>query len=222
MGETSKPPLFPLIRHLSAWVTPWLLKTPLSANQATTLSLAAGLAAAALLSWGAQATDVYAGGALVLSYLLDNADGEIARAKGQSSKFGMHYDTFVDWAVHSAFFAALGAGVAQRTGEDVWLWMGLAAAAGGTLNYLISLVFQFRDGGDGDAEASATETAPRPEGAGEWALFIFRELARADFCFLVVLLGLSDALWLLLPAGMVGAQVYWITQFIRRAREFHV
>jgi hypothetical protein len=31
-----------------------------------------------------------------------------------------------------------------------------------------------------------------------------------------------DVLWVLLPAGAIGAQVYWLTALVKRAREFHV
>ncbi len=31
-----------------------------------------------------------------------------------------------------------------------------------------------------------------------------------------------DLIWVLLPLGAVGAQVYWVTRFIRGAGEYHV
>ena len=56
----------------------------------------------------------------------------------------------------------------------------------------------------------------------EWGVFVFRELFRADFCFIVLALTLVDLTWLLLPAGAVGSQVYWATQLVEGADEFHV
>jgi hypothetical protein len=53
-------------------------------------------------------------------------------------------------------------------------------------------------------------------------LMTFREFARADFCFIVLALALIDLTWILLPAGAIGAHVYWMTQFVRGARDYHV
>ena len=47
-------------------------------------------------------------------------------------------------------------------------------------------------------------------------------LSRADFCFIVLALATIDAVWVLWPAGAVGAQMYWATQFLRGANEYHV
>ncbi len=52
-------------------------------------------------------------------------------------------------------------------------------------------------------------------------MFIFRELTRADFWLIVLALSIFDVTWVLLPAGAIGAQVYWATQFFGCAREFY-
>ena len=111
--------LFPLIRHLSGRVTPVLARFPVSANQITAVSLLFGLGCAWCLMQGGRAFAVAGAALLVIDYVLDNCDGEIARLKNQCSEFGMRFDSFVDWIVHAVFFAALGIGVAGTTGEDV-------------------------------------------------------------------------------------------------------
>ena len=72
---------------------------------------------------------------MILCYVLDNCDGEIARLKNLSSSIGEKFDTFVDWVVHAAFFAALGFGVAGQNQNKIWLWLGLIGTAGATINY---------------------------------------------------------------------------------------
>ena len=173
--------IFPLIRFFSRPVTGVLMRLPVSANQVTSVSLVLGLGAAWAATEATQARALAAGLLMFGAYVLDNCDGEIARLKNQCSRFGMYFDSFVDWAVHTAFFWGLGVGV-----------------------------------------GAAAEHARRPETPGEWILFAFRELARADFCFIVLALAVFDALWVLLPAGAIGAQVYWMIALLKRAREFHV
>lgn len=219
--------IFPLIRHLSRPVTGVLATLPVSANQITAASLIVGLGAAWAAAQATQAWAIGSGALLIAAYVLDNCDGEIARLKNQCSTFGMHFDTFVDWLVHGAFFWALGHGTAAATGQPFWNWMGLAAALGGTINYFLSLVLAARDRQARDDAHNPTgddvEINPsHPKNAWEWAVFALRELSRADFCFIVLALALFDGLWILLPAGAIGAQAYWMAAFIKRAREFHV
>lgn len=205
----------PLIRHLSTRVTPWLARTPLSANQITALSLVSGLSAA----WNAaENRTLLAALLLIATYILDNCDGEIARLKNQSSAFGRFFDSFVDWIVHAALFVGLGIGASRSPGGDIWIWLGWVAFTGATINYAIGQYYEFRHGSPDLAPADSS----KPQSAGEWVLFAFRELSRADFCFLVLALALVDQAWLLVPAGAIGAQVYWATQFFAAARRFHV
>lgn len=221
MSEPNRATPFPLIRRLSRPATAALLRLPLSANMITTASLAAGLAAAGVLlvpTGGGVTPGVWAGLWLSIAYVLDNCDGEVARARNQTSTFGRHYDDFVDWAVHAAFFAALGLAQQAATGSALWSWMGGLAALGCTINYGLGILMAGRDP---DAAAVKADGGARPATPAQWLIFGFRELARADFCFLVLLLGVFGQQWLLLPAGAVGAQIYWLMQFSRAARRFH-
>jgi len=219
--------LFPLIRHLSVRVTPLLARFPVTANQITLASLALGLGCAWAMTGEGRAMTTAGGVMLFLCYLLDNCDGEIARIKDQCTAFGAFFDTFVDWIVHAAFFVALGMGVAATTGNGLWLWLGWITAVGSTINYAIGLVDDWRQQRavkkeHGPAGRAAAEQPPRPEGRRQWAVYIFRELFRADFCFIVLGLAFFDAVWMLLPLGAVGAQVFWAAQFVKGVRDYHV
>lgn len=209
--------VFPLVRYLSSRATPVLMRLPVSANQVTAASLISGLMAAWCLAVNAQ---IAAALLLIATYVLDNCDGEVARGKNQCSEFGKRFDSFVDWVVHTTFFLGLGYGVAAQSQSDIWAWLGYVAAIGGTINYALGQYLDTRDAKA--AQGKPPQPHHQPQGAFEWAVFIFRELTRADFCFLVLLLALADGLWLLLPAGAIGAQVYWGLQFLSFARRFHV
>jgi len=207
-------------------MTSLLVKTPISANQVTVLSLIFGVTAGWFLSLGHYEAVVVGALMLLVCYIFDNCDGEIARLKGQSSTFGMHFDTAVDWIVHSLFFVALGVGYTKQDGNDLWLWLGWLAAVGGTINYGLGLVLAILDqrkaAADGVIVSSDDYQEPtdgRPTGAGQWAIFIFRELARADFCFLVLGLVAFDVVWVLLPAGAIGSHVYWLLLCFKGARK---
>ncbi len=218
--------MFPLIRRLSVHVTPVLARLPVSANQITAVSLLAGLASGWCMMQGERMWGIAGGLLLVVSYVLDNCDGEIARLKNQSSRFGMHFDNFVDTAVHTFFFAALGIGIGKATGQDAWLWLGWIAAAGSAINYLAGFIIDARDrAADHAPDADAREEATRwrmPRGRREWIIYVFRELSRADFCFIVLVLAVFDLTWVLLPFAAVGAHAYWVFRFASGASRFRV
>jgi phosphatidylglycerophosphate synthase len=82
---------------------------------------AAGLGAAVLV-----AGDELLAGALLLQLktVLDNADGQLARATGRTSSLGRYLDTEADLVVNAALFAAL----ARTTGEPMLALVAFVAA----------------------------------------------------------------------------------------------
>ncbi len=71
----------------------------------------------------------------------------------------------------------------------------------------------------GTVEAEEPKT---PNGPAQWIAFVLRELFRADFCFIVLILAVVGATEILLPLAAVGAHIYWMTRFIKGVKEFHV
>lgn len=212
--------LLPLTRHLSYRLTPLIYRMPISPNQVTALSLLAGLAGAWCFSYGEATWGIVGGLLFVACYTLDNCDGEIARLKDMSSDWGARFDDVVDWLVDSAFFVGLGYGTWQAFGEIYWFWFGLAAAAGATIDYVVDLAYYAR--GRKQPETKSREEAAKdvrkPEDFGDWLIYIFHKLSRADFCVIVFGLTLFDVTWVLLPLAAVGAQAYWITDLFQKAR----
>src|SRR5690606_10034781 len=115
-----------------------------------------------------------------------------------SSEWGAHFDDAVDWLVDGAFFAALGYGTATASGDIIWLWLGLAATVGATIDYVIDLVLYAREKnvpGGRTREEEATDVR-RPEDWRDWLIYIFHKLSRADFCVIVLVLALFDVTWI--------------------------
>lgn len=83
-----------------------LIKTPITPNQVTFLSLCAGLASAALIVKGTPVSLVLGAGLLFSSAILDGVDGMIARLKKTSSETGHAIDGAADYAVNVATTAA--------------------------------------------------------------------------------------------------------------------
>jgi len=106
--------------------------TPVTPDQLTLASLAAGLLGAALLAGapGALGGPGWLGAALCLhaSYVLDCADGQLARLRGQFSRHGWRLDLYGDRVVETAIVAAAALAASRELGAGAWA-LGLAALA---------------------------------------------------------------------------------------------
>jgi phosphatidylglycerophosphate synthase len=114
------------------------------------LATAAGLAAAVEIARGELAL---AAGLVVLKTVLDNADGQLARASGRVSAFGRYLDSESDLLVDAALFAGLG----YATGSPL-----LALAAFLALTLVLSANFNLRRLYDAERGSGAVE----PSGGG--------------------------------------------------------
>ena len=95
-------------------------------NQLTTVRVLIGLGAAVAFATGARAWLTVGAGGLLLSLLLDRADGELARLTGRISPAGYRYDVACDFIGDVAAFAGLGVGVSHRMGP-LAIWLGVLA-----------------------------------------------------------------------------------------------
>ncbi len=208
---------FPLIRHFSRPISAILIKLPITPNQITTTGLLLGVTGSICFLSSKAEYQIIGSLILLTSYILDNCDGEVARYKNLTSTFGEKFDTFVDWIVHALFFTALGYGTAQETGNNTWLWIGLVGSMGATINYLIVIFLKSYKNDNGQSQE-----VKLPITLTTRIIFIFRETFRSDFCFIVLILVLTNFLWILLPAAAIGAQVYWIMAIITHQKKYDV
>ncbi|HEY7372507.1 MAG TPA: CDP-alcohol phosphatidyltransferase family protein [Polyangia bacterium] len=117
-------------RPLAAAIVVPLARTGITPNQVTFLTLPVFLAGAALLAlmptWGA----LVGGAAIIeLSYVLDCADGQLARLKGTSSPVGAHLDFLMDELKAFALVAAIAVRLWMPAHDPRWLIEGLAGLA---------------------------------------------------------------------------------------------
>ena len=210
----------PLVRHFSYPVTRVLVRTPITPNQITALSLVFGLAGGIICLKGDYLSILIGAVLFLICYVLDNCDGEIARLKNMRSRFGMRFDTFVDWLVHAVFFVCVGWGATDTTGQAWWLWLGVATAVGGSVNYGLEMY-------KNKTEPHSTELSEEESQSHENDTYMDRfvlnaRTVRSDFCFIVLVLSLGGVLMYLLVPSAIGAQAYWGLQFAKASRRWHV
>lgn len=113
-------------RPLAAVLIVPLARTRITPNQITLATLPVFLAGAALCAFGLGYGALVAGAAVIeLSYVLDCADGQLARLKGTSSPAGAHLDFLMDELKAFLLMAAVGIRLWLASGKDLWLIEGL-------------------------------------------------------------------------------------------------
>ncbi|MDT0306556.1 DUF5941 domain-containing protein [Streptomyces sp. DSM 44917] len=123
----------------SRYLARWCARRGLTPNQVTTASLLVALLAAGCAATGERAGYAAAGALLLASFVLDCADGQLARYALRYSTLGAWLDATFDRAKEYAFYAGLALGAA-RTGDDVWA-LALGAMLLQTTRHVVDFAF---------------------------------------------------------------------------------
>jgi phosphatidylglycerophosphate synthase len=188
-------------RVLSARLTQWLMALRVTPNQITVVSLMTGLLGAWLLGNEGVLSSLWGLVLFQLSVVLDHVDGEVARLKFLTSRLGKWLDNISDHTVDLAVIAFLTWRVASSGSPAHFAVLGLAAALGVTLAFLV--VFRWSVSG---RRLEVRTTTP--------ARLLARALAvlanRDGFCLpLWVTILLGHPMWFLWALAL-GANAYWI------------
>lgn len=134
-----------VIRAISLRLSALFCVLRVTPNQITWVNVAVGLAACVFAARGTYADFALAGGLMFLQAVLDSCDGEVARLRHLSSRFGMWLDNTSDDLIDNLFVAMLGVGLG-----GAWLPIAVAAAIGKSLTALMIHVDVARRGKAGD------------------------------------------------------------------------
>ncbi|WP_406514906.1 DUF5941 domain-containing protein [Streptomyces sp. NBC_00873] len=142
------------ISPYSRYIARWCARRGLTPNQVTTASLLTALIAAGCAATGSRGGYIAAGLLLLLSFVLDCTDGQLARYSLQYSTMGAWLDATFDRAKEYAYYAGLALGAA-RGGDDVWA-LALGAMVLQTCRHVVD--FSFNEANH-DAVANSSPTA---------------------------------------------------------------
>ncbi|MEU4101284.1 DUF5941 domain-containing protein [Streptomyces tanashiensis] len=142
------------ISPYSRYIARWCARRGLTPNQVTTASLLTALVAAGCAATGERGGYIAAGVLLLVSFVLDCTDGQLARYALKYSTMGAWLDATFDRAKEYAFYAGLALGAA-RNGDDVWA-LALGAMVLMTCRHVVD--FSFNEANH-DATANTSPTA---------------------------------------------------------------
>jgi archaetidylinositol phosphate synthase len=137
-------------QRLAAILVRPLVKTPVTPNHVTTLSLAVGLVGAGLLAAGESSLANWGAGLFMVARFLDHFDGELARQSGKTSRFGYLYDYVAGCLSYSALFLALGIGLRDGLAGQWSIVIGVVIAPIILTTTLMAIKYSDESGGDSD------------------------------------------------------------------------
>lgn len=115
-------------RPLAFGIVKAIYRLPVTPNQITFLSFAAGMVAAWYFSVGSAAAYTAAAVWLIAANVLDCCDGQLARLQGSGTPMGRIIDGLADYCISVAVFIALGIGLTARSSGGYEWWLVLAVA----------------------------------------------------------------------------------------------
>jgi len=195
-------------RILSRPFTGFFIRSGLHPNWITLLSGAAGIVAVLLFCFGTKAGFILGAVFFELFYILDNCDGEVARAKGLSTRFGSWLDTLVDYCVHVAAFGGIAFGIYRATQSPLIPIAGIAAMIGIFLSFFVVVLQKTRNYG------LAIHGMPKtPKGIVKKTSTLdklIEVLSVGDFSIVVLLFALFGKMELLLWLAALGANLFCV------------
>lgn len=116
-----------------------LVKSPVTPNQLTVVTLVVALLGAGLLAEGSTAYADWGAGVFVLARFMDHFDGELARQKGMTSRLGYYLDYLSGALSYSALFICIGIGLRASSLGSWAMVLGLIGAGSAILAMVLNL-----------------------------------------------------------------------------------
>jgi CDP-L-myo-inositol myo-inositolphosphotransferase len=114
-----------IVRPCAALVVRAVFRTSLTPNHLTLMSFFMALAAGLVYTIGRPAYFIAGGCLSMLSAIFDNADGQLARAKNMTSRYGAFLDLFLDRIADFIVLAGITFGLYRQTADPRILMLGL-------------------------------------------------------------------------------------------------
>ena len=142
----------PWDQRIAAVLVQPLVRTAVTPNQITLLTLIVALVGCGLLAAGGPAYAAWGAGLFVLARFMDHLDGELARQSGKTSTTGYYLDYAAGGISYGALFICIGIGLADGPLGDWAYVLGAAGTASALVSMGLNLAIDRAEGKtDGDS-----------------------------------------------------------------------
>ena len=130
-----------------------LAKTPITPNQLTLITVLVAFSGAGFLATGDRDYADIGAGLFVFARFLDHFDGELARLKMMTSKFGYYLDYAAGAGSYAALFFGLGIGLRDGFLQDWSIFLGLMGASAAMVGAVSNIAMDRSVGNDETGDA---------------------------------------------------------------------
>jgi hypothetical protein len=128
-------------RPLSFLFVKLIYPTNITPNQISVFSMMFGILAGVMFGFGQPFFLIMAGVALLVSNVLDCADGQLARLKKNGTGIGRIIDGFIDYITGFSIFAGIGIGMSLMSDNYLYIWV--ITVAGGFSRVIQNMLFDY-------------------------------------------------------------------------------
>jgi phosphatidylglycerophosphate synthase len=123
-------------RRVSIPISRQLIKAPLTPNMVTLLVLAVSFSSGAFFARGGYWSTLVGAFLSVAASVFDGCDGEVARLKLQSTRFGCWLETVCDYLYYLFVFGGMAIGLTRSSGNRAYLAWGALLCFGAVMSFL--------------------------------------------------------------------------------------
>lgn len=126
-------------RPLSFLFVKLIYPTNITPNQISVVSMVFGILTGVMFGFGTHKSFMLGAVALLISNVLDCADGQLARLKKNGTGIGRIIDGFIDYITGLSIYVGIGIGLSIATGDYLYVW--IITAIGGFSRVLQNMLF---------------------------------------------------------------------------------
>ena len=126
-------------RPMSFLFVKLIYSTDITPNQISIVSMLFGILTGVMFGFGTHQFFVFGAIALLISNVLDCADGQLARLKKNGTGIGRIIDGFIDYITGLSIYVGIGIGLSIATGDYLYVWV--ITAIGGFSRVLQNMMF---------------------------------------------------------------------------------
>jgi hypothetical protein len=126
-------------RPMSFLFVKLIYSTDITPNQISIVSMLFGILTGVMFGFGTYQFFIFGAVALLISNVLDCADGQLARLKKNGTGIGRIIDGFIDYITGLSIYVGIGIGLSIATGDYLYVWV--ITAIGGFSRVLQNMMF---------------------------------------------------------------------------------
>jgi phosphatidylglycerophosphate synthase len=201
-------------RRVSIPISRQLIKLPVTPNMVSLLVLKVSFASGFFFARGGYWYTLLGAALSVFSSILDGCDGEVARLKLQSTKFGCWLETVCDYLYYLFVFGGMALGLTRTFGNRNYLAWGGLLCFGAVMSFLVVSYSRQRLAGAQPEKLLAVWQKKAESRLSNPLLFLGRHtefiIRRCFFPYALLFFALINMLRFAFIATAIGANIVWI------------